>query len=69
MSNVNPQSNNLKYVPSKDSEQKEKDNDKKPVITLEEDDEFEDFPVEGLHPHSERFPAARPTLALRLQNF
>jgi hypothetical protein len=50
MSNVNPQSNNLKYVPPKGSEQKENDEGKKPIIPLEEDDEFEDFPVEGTHP-------------------
>jgi len=50
MSNVNPQSNNVKYGPPKDSEQKEKDDGKKPVIPLEEDDEFEDFPVEGTLP-------------------
>jgi len=50
MSNVNPQSNNLKHAPQKDSEQKEKDDAKKPVIPLEEDDEFEDFPVEGILP-------------------
>jgi len=47
MSNVNPQSNNVKYASPKDSDQKEKDDGKKPVIPLEEDDEFEDFPVEG----------------------
>jgi hypothetical protein len=52
MSNVNPQSNNLKYVPPKDSGQKENDEGKKPVIPLEEDDEFEDFPVEGTPAHS-----------------
>jgi 26 proteasome complex subunit DSS1 len=45
MSNVNPQSNNLKYIPPKD-EDKEKEV-KKTVAPLEEDDEFEDFPVEG----------------------
>jgi hypothetical protein len=50
MSNVNPQSNNLKYVPPKGSEQKENDEGKKPIIPLEEDDEFEDFPVEGTQP-------------------
>jgi hypothetical protein len=47
MSTVNPQSNNLKYTHPKDSEQKETDDGKKPAILLEEDDEFEDFPVEG----------------------
>ena len=47
MSNVNPQSNNLKYVPPKDTDKTAKDESKKPVIPLEEDDEFEDFPVEG----------------------
>jgi hypothetical protein len=47
MSTINPQSNNLKYTAPKDSEQKENDDGKKPAILLEEDDEFEDFPVEG----------------------
>jgi hypothetical protein len=47
MSNVNPQSNNLKNVPPKDAEKTEKDQPAKSVAPLEEDDEFEDFPVEG----------------------
>lgn len=42
MSNVKPQSNN-----AKDEDKTEKDESKKPIIPLEEDDEFEDFPVEG----------------------
>jgi hypothetical protein len=46
MSNVNPQSNNLAHTSSKDSDKPGKD-DGKPVAPLEEDDEFEDFPVEG----------------------
>ena len=50
MSNVNPQSNNLKSAPPKDTEKAEKDESKKPVIPLEEDDEFEDFPVESSSP-------------------
>lgn len=48
MSNVNPQSNNLKYVPPKDADKTEKDQPAKSVAPLEEDDEFEDFPVEGI---------------------
>ena len=47
MSNVNPQSDNLKFTVPKDADKTEKDESKKPVIPLEEDDEFEDFPVEG----------------------
>ena len=47
MSNVNPQSNNLKSIPPKDAEKTEKDQPVKSVAALEEDDEFEDFPVEG----------------------
>jgi hypothetical protein len=47
MSNVNPQSNNLKTIPPKDAEKTEKDQPAKSVAPLEEDDEFEDFPVEG----------------------
>jgi len=47
MSNVNPQSNNLKQTATKEADKTEKDESKKPVIPLEEDDEFEDFPVEG----------------------
>jgi hypothetical protein len=47
MSNVNPQSNSLKNTPPKDTDKKEQDDTKKPIIPLEEDDEFEDFPVEG----------------------
>lgn len=52
MSNVNPQSNSLKHAPPKDSDKKEQDDTKKPIIPLEEDDEFEDFPVEGQRPTS-----------------
>jgi hypothetical protein len=47
MSNVNPQANNLKHVPPKDADKDKEDASKKPVAPLEEDDEFEDFPVEG----------------------
>jgi len=48
MSNVNPQANNLKYIPPKDADKDNtEDTTKKPVAPLEEDDEFEDFPVEG----------------------
>jgi hypothetical protein len=47
MANVNPQSNTLKYTPPKDADKSEQDDSKKAVIPLEEDDEFEDFPVEG----------------------
>ena len=47
MSKVNPQSNNLKDTSPKDADKTQKDESKKPVIPLEEDDEFEDFPVEG----------------------
>ena len=47
MSNVNPQSNNPKYNPPKEADKPEKDESKKSIIPLEEDDEFEDFPVEG----------------------
>jgi hypothetical protein len=50
MSNVNPQSNNLKYIPPKDADKTEKDQPAKSVAPLEEDDEFEDFPVEGNRP-------------------
>ena len=46
MSNINPQSNNLAQASSKDSDKPRKD-DGKPIAPLEEDDEFEDFPVEG----------------------
>jgi hypothetical protein len=49
MSNTNPQSNNLAHGPTKDSDKPEKDNGKS-VAPLEEDDEFEDFPVEGAPP-------------------
>jgi hypothetical protein len=48
MSNVNPQSNNLKYIPPKDADKDKEETTKKPVAPLEEDDEFEDFPVEGI---------------------
>jgi len=47
MSNVNPRTNQLQTIPPKDADKDEKDT-KKEVAPLEEDDEFEDFPVEGL---------------------
>lgn len=33
---------------------------KKPAATLEEDDEFEDFPVEGVYPSSQPLLAPSP---------
>ena len=48
MSNVNPQPTNLNSAQSKDGDKTEKDAPAKSVAPLEEDDEFEDFPVEGL---------------------
>jgi hypothetical protein len=54
MSNVNPQSNNLKYIPPKDADKDKEETSKKPVAPLEEDDEFEDFPVEGIAPRPTR---------------
>lgn len=50
MSNVNPQSNNLKTIPPNDTDKKTEDKPEeqtKSAAPLEEDDEFEDFPVEG----------------------
>jgi len=58
MSNVNPQSNNLKYIPPKDADKDKEETTKKPVAPLEEDDEFEDFPVEGIPP----FPNAKVSI-------
>jgi hypothetical protein len=46
MSNATPRTNQLQTIPPKDAEKDEKEV-KKPVAALEEDDEFEDFPVEG----------------------
>lgn len=48
MSNVNPQPANLNSAQSKDGDKTEKDAPAKSVAPLEEDDEFEDFPVEGV---------------------
>ena len=50
MSSANPQSNKVKNVTSKDGDKPEQEESKKAVIPLEEDDEFEDFPVEGPFP-------------------
>jgi len=51
MSNVNPQSNTLKSaVTSNDVSKSEEELPAKSVAPLEEDDEFEDFPVEGKSP-------------------
>ena len=50
MSSANPQSNKVKNVTSKDGDKPEQEESKKAVIPLEEDDEFEDFPVEGSFP-------------------
>lgn len=47
MSNANPNTNLLQTIPQKDAEKNEKQNNNKSVAPLEEDDEFEDFPVEG----------------------
>jgi len=47
MSNANPQPNNLNSTAPRDAD-KEKEAHAKSVVTLEEDDEFEDFPVEGI---------------------
>jgi hypothetical protein len=46
MANVNPRANQLQTIPPKDADKDEKDT-KKTIAPLEEDDEFEDFPVEG----------------------
>jgi hypothetical protein len=52
MSNVNPQSNTLKStVTPKDAAKSEQEPPTKSVAPLEEDDEFEDFPVEGISFH------------------
>jgi len=47
MSNATPRTNQLQTIPPKDADKNGKEA-KKPVVPLEEDDEFEDFPVEGI---------------------
>ena len=66
MSNVNPQSNNLKYIPPKDADKDKEETTKKPVAPLEEDDEFEDFPVEGIPPRPTRKVSTWMALTCRL---
>jgi hypothetical protein len=52
MSNANPQSNTAKStVTPKDAAKSEQEPPTKSVVPLEEDDEFEDFPVEGVSFH------------------